>query len=237
MKEELIIELVAEDFRRGQILQDFGIDIFSGAKQTLQDYCLKEGLSLVRIVSNLEDLSTVTSSNRLPFDSWPLDFLCFYIVEKHHKYVYRCMTLLLALMDNLAKEGESPAMNKIYEVFKRMARDMALHMKKEESILFPFIEQMVEAEKENVKIERPFFGTVNNPTEIMEIEHEYSWEDISLIRTLTGNYNISESSEPLIVEIFNGLEEFERDLLVHLDLENNILFPKAILLEKQLGLS
>jgi regulator of cell morphogenesis and NO signaling len=32
---------------------------------------------------------------------------------------------------------------------------------------------------------------------------------------------------------FKMLEEFESDLFIHIHLENNILFPKALKLEKQ----
>lgn len=237
MKEERISELVAQDFRKANILQELGINIFSGAKQTLEEYCSKEQFDLTQIVSKLEDRQSLENASRLPFDSWPLDFLCCYIVNKHHKYVYGSLPLLSALMEKLVNKTEDHPVNKVSEVFKRMARDMVLHMMKEEKILFPFIEQMVEASKESITIARPFFGTVNNPTEIMQIEHEHSWEDISLIRSLTENYNIRGNAEPSVAILYKGLEEFETDLLVHLDLENKILFPKAILLEKRIGLS
>lgn len=151
--------------------------------------------------------------------------------------MYESLPLLLALMEKLINEGDNPIVNKISEVFKRMARDMMLHMMKEEKILFPFIEQMVEASKESIIVPTPFFGTVNNPTQIMAVEHEHSWEDISLIRTLTDNYNINGNTDPSLAILYKGLEDFEKDLIIHLDLENNILFPKAILLEKRLGIS
>ncbi len=237
MKAETIAELIAQDFRRANILQELGINVFSGAKQTLEEYCSKEQFDLTLILSKLEDQQSLENASRLPFDSWPLDFLCCYIVHKHHNYVYKSLHLLSALIEKLVNKNENNPVNKLSEVFKRMARDIELHMMKEEKILFPFIEQMVEASKESIKIARPFFGTINNPTQIMEIEHEHSWEDISLIRSLTDNYNIKGNAEPSVAILCKGLEEFEADLLIHLDLENNILFPKAILLEKRLGVS
>lgn len=237
LEKERIAELVAQDFKRANILQEYGIDIFNGAKQTLEEYCNKERLDLGQIVSKLENIHSLRVASILPFDSWPLDFLSSYIVNRHHRYVYESLPLLLGLGEKLVNETDDFAVNKVSQVFKRMAKEMMLHMMKEENILFPFIEQMVEASKENITIRRPFFGTVNNPTEIMQIEHEHSWDDISLIRSLTDNFNIRGNAEPSVAILYKGLEEFEMDLLVHIDLENKILFPKAIILEKLIGLS
>lgn len=237
MKQEIIAHLIASDYRKANILEEYGVDIFSGAELTLEEFCHKARLDLCQVSSKLKHRQALERASHVPFDSWPLDFLCSYIVNRHHKYAYENLSILLGLIEKLEIDSCVSSVEKLSNVFKRMARDMKLHMMKEENILFPFIEQMVEASRERIQIARPFFGTVNNPTQIMEIEHEHSWEDISLIRTLTDNYNSSEDAEPSWILLCKGLEQFERDLLIHLDLENNILFPKAILLEKQLGVS
>lgn len=236
VKEKTITHLVAREYRVANILQECGIDIFSGAKMTLKEYCCKAQVDLSQVVSRLGDEQALKRASYAPFDSWPLDFLCCYIVKRHHEYAYENITILCGLIEKLDNVSDY-TIGKVCDVFKRMARDMKLHMMKEENILFPFIEQMVEASRERIQIARPFFGTVNNPTQIMEIEHEHSWEDISLIRTLTDNYNIKGNADPKMAILCRGLEQFEMDLVIHLDLENNILFPKAILLEKQLGVS
>lgn len=237
MKKEIISQLIARDYRQAQILQEHGIDIFSGSRLTLEEYCRKTEIDLGQVISKLEYRQTSEPNFQAPFDSWPIDFLCGYIVNRHHKYVYDSLPVLSGLIEEVRNKNSDYSIDKVSDVFRRMARDMKVHMMKEEKVLFPFIEQMVEASRENIRISRAFFGTVNNPTQILEIEHEHSWEDISLIRTLTNNYNIKGNVDPSLAILYKGLEEFEQDLLVHLDLENNILFPKAILLEKQLGVS
>lgn len=237
MKKDRIAQVVAKDFRRGNVLGELGIDIFSGAKHTLEEYCGISRLDLHGILTQLKDPKRLEDASYLPFDSWPLDFLSNYIVNRHHRYVNESLPVLLALTEKLSYKTDNHAFMKVSNVFKLMAKEIMIHMMKEETILFPFIEQMVEASKENITIARPFFGTVNNPAHIMQIEHEHSWDDISLIRSLTDNFNILGNAEPLVASFYKGLEEFEADLMVHIDLENKILFPKAILLEKRIGLS
>lgn len=104
-------------------------------------------------------------------------------------------------------------------------------MKKEELILFPFIKQLVKADKEGVKANLPHFGTVNNPIAMMEDEHENAGNIFKEICKLTNNYTPPERACNTFKALYAKLEEFEQDLHQHIHLENNILFPKAIALE------
>lgn len=177
--------------------------------------------------------------NSLNFQTWRLDKLCHYIVSKHHSFTYQQMSFISALAEKIvADESHNyPYIRKLSEVFNRMAIDTKIHMRKEERILFPFIEQLVEAAEENVKVSRPFFGTVNNPTQIMTVEHEEAAEDMATIRKITNNFRIPSNASKSLVTLYERLKQFEADLKTHVYLENHILFPKAILLEKKIGIS
>jgi regulator of cell morphogenesis and NO signaling len=67
----------------------------------------------------------------------------------------------------------------------------------------------------------------------MEHEHEEVGRNLEKIRTLTNNYALPEDACASYKLFFKMLEEFESDLFIHIHLENNILFPKALKLEKQ----
>lgn len=181
----------------------------------------------------------IVGPNTLNFETWKLDRLCQYIVSKHHSFTYQQMSFISALTEKIVAEESHiyPFIYKLSQVFDRMAIDTKKHMRKEERILFPFIEQLVEAAEENVKISRPFFGTVNNPTQVMTIEHEEAAEDMATIRKITDNYRIPSNASSSLIALYEKLEQFEADLKIHVYLENDILFPKAILLEKEIGLS
>lgn len=183
--------------------------------------------------------SRIVGHKSLNFETWKLDRLCQYIVSKHHSFTYQQMSFISALAEKIVTdEGDVyPYIHKLSQIFDRMAIDTKKHMRKEERILFPFIEQLVEAAEENVKINRPFFGTVNNPTQVMTIEHEEAAEDMATIRKITDNYRIPANASPSLITLYEKLTQFEADLKTHVYLENHILFPKAILLEKEIGLS
>jgi len=119
----------------------------------------------------------------------------------------------------------------INALFKRSAGDLAQHMKKEELILFPFIQKMVKAQKENQLIQEPNFGTVENPIAMMKDEHTIEGERFDKIATLTDGFTPPEDACSTYKVTYQMLKEFEQDLYKHIHLENNILFPKAIQLQ------
>ena len=108
-------------------------------------------------------------------------------------------------------------------------------MKKEELILFPFIKRMVEAERKGEKLETPRFGTVENPVDSMKHEHTVEGERFEKMAKLTNSYQFPADACGTYQVTYKMLEDFENNLHKHIHLENNILFPKAIALEKTLN--
>jgi len=93
---------------------------------------------------------------------------------------------------------------------------------------------MVEAKNNKETIQQSSFGSVKGPINMMEIEHESAGKNMSEIRTLSNDFTLPEDACASYSLLFRLLEEFEEDLHTHVHLENNILFPKALDLEKEL---
>ena len=66
-------------------------------------------------------------------------------------------------------------------------------------------------------------------------EHETVGNLLHKIDELTHHYSPPADACNTFRVLLAKLNEFENDLHMHVHLENNILFPKAIQLEKQLG--
>ena len=69
---------------------------------------------------------------------------------------------------------------------------------------------------------------------MMEDEHENAGNVFKQISELSLGYTPPEWACNTFKAMYAKLEEFESDLHVHIHLENNILFPKAIVLEAAL---
>jgi regulator of cell morphogenesis and NO signaling len=101
------------------------------------------------------------------------------------------------------------------------------NMAKEEDVLFPYIEKLAESARLGGPIPAAPFGTVGRPIAAMEHDHDEAGRAMELIRELSRNYSLPAGACHTYTACFQELEEFERDLHVHVHLENNVLFPKA----------
>jgi regulator of cell morphogenesis and NO signaling len=66
---------------------------------------------------------------------------------------------------------------------------------------------------------------------MMEAEHESAGQALTGIRQITRDFEVPEYACVTYRALMSGLDELERDLHMHIHLENNILFPRAERLE------
>jgi regulator of cell morphogenesis and NO signaling len=64
----------------------------------------------------------------------------------------------------------------------------------------------------------------------MIAEHDGAGESLAAIRSLSLGFKPPADACLSFRGLYQGLEEFERDLHRHIHLENNILFPRALAL-------
>ena len=107
-----------------------------------------------------------------------------------------------------------------------------MHMMKEEQVLFPYINRMEEAVLEKRPIMPPMFGTVQNPVQMMMHEHDSAGQALHEMRELSAGYAPPEGACVSFQTLYRALDEFERDLHQHIHLENNILFPRSVEMER-----
>src|SRR5690606_16892603 len=128
-----------------------------------------------------------------------------------------------------------PELFDIAREFDECSEAMAVHMKKEELILFPFIRRMEKAKAEGTPLPPAQFGSVNNPVEMMKDDHDAEGERFRRIEQLSNGYQNPPDGCATYSTAMNMLREFEQDLHLHIHLENNILFPRAIEFESKMG--
>ena len=237
MEENQIIgELVAKDYRTASVFKKYSIDFCCQGNRTIEEACEKKNIDTKKVLEDLVAMMEAKSESTTDYQSWPLDLLADYIEKKHHRYVQEKTLEIQPYLDKICKvHGERhPELLKIKEEFNASAGELAAHMKKEELILFPFIRKMTKAKLENAKVDAAHFGTVKNPIQMMMSEHTVEGNRFMKIEELTNNYTPPQDACNTYRVSFALLKEFEQDLHLHIHLENNILFPKAIEIEKEL---
>lgn len=233
-KTDFIGNIVAEDFRTAAIFKRHGIDFCCKGGRTIEEACHNKKLDPERIYEELDALPGNEEAS-IDFSSWPPDLLADYIEKTHHRYVEEKIPVLQTFLDKLCKvHGERhPELFEINTLFNESAQDLAAHMKKEEFILFPFIRNMMNAKLSGTALPHPPFGTVENPVNMMQHEHTVEGERFRKIAEITDEYLPPADACNTYKVAFAMLQDFENDLHKHIHLENNILFPQAIQLEKE----
>lgn len=237
MKENQIIgELVARDYRTASVFKKYSIDFCCQGNRTIEEACEKKNIDTKKVLEDLVAIMEAKSESTTDYQSWPLDLLADYIEKKHHRYVQEKTLEIQPYLDKICKvHGERhPELLEIKEEFNASAGELAAHMKKEELILFPFIRKMTKAKLENTKVDAAHFGTVKNPIQMMMNEHTVEGNRFRKIEELSNNYTPPLDACNTYRVSFALLKEFEQDLHLHIHLENNILFPRAIEIEKEL---
>lgn len=234
--EKMVGELVAEDYRTAEVFANYGIDFCCKGNRSIGDVCETSNIETDKLLDMLNEVVKKQDAQSIDYKTWPMDLLADYIEKKHHRYVEEKIPVIRQYLAKICQVhgNHHPELFEVEKHFNDSAGELAKHMKKEELILFPFIRKMVKAQMSGEQLEQPNFGTVENPVEMMKHEHETEGERFARISEITNRYTPPADACNTYMVTFALLKEFEEDLHLHIHLENNILFPRAIELEKEL---
>lgn len=234
--EETLGQIVARDLRKAQVFKKHGIDFCCGGRKTVKQACTEKGLDITKIEQELQQADQLPASRPLPYGDWSIDFLADYITNTHHSYVRKNLPDIRAYASKVKRVhgNRHPELLKVHQLVEEIFTELSTHLVKEETILFPYIKQLVAANNFTSALQPPHFGTVLNPIQVMEDEHELVGKNLAEIRELTHDYQLPEDACASYSLLYRMLAEFEEDIHLHVHLENNILFPKAQEMEKEL---
>ncbi len=233
----LIRDIVADDFRTAAVFQLHGLDFCCGGGRSIAEASHAKGIDPDLILGELAALPEISNDDAPMFNTWDLDLLVDYIVDNHHRFVRRLTPTLRAYTEKVARVHgpKHPETVRIAELFNGIAADLTMHMQKEENILFPYIKALAEASRTGSPRPVSFFGSIENPIRMMEAEHADAGNEMEQIRMLSNEFTPPAEACTTFRVSYQELYAFERDLHLHVHLENNILFPKAVELERKLG--
>ncbi len=226
-------EIVRNNFSTARVFEAHNIDFCCGGNISLNDAAEKEGINIGKLVVELNTALQKEDKDSAIIESLSLAGLCNHIVKIHHTYINEAIPFLQQKLQKLSDvHGENhPEIFEVKASFMEAAARLATHMKEEESVLFPHIRQL-----EKYRIEggaRPVnLGMAVSAIKQMEAEHQVEGERFLKLSEITKEYEVPPDGCSTFEVTYKTLEEFEKDLHRHIHLENNVLFPKAVKLEK-----
>lgn len=232
----LVGDVVKQNLKAAPIFHENNIDYCCGGRKSISAACDEARVEPEQLIAQLKELTGPVDPDTAYINNLGLDELADYIVRRHHSYVKENIPFLKASLEKICSVhgNHHPELFEIATLFNESAGELTMHMQKEEIMLFPYIRKMANAKRDGSPINGAVFGSVSNPIEMMMSEHDNEGRRFETIADLSKNYEIPEDACNTYRATLNQLKEFEDDLHRHIHLENNILFPKAIELEKEL---
>lgn len=200
-----------------KVFQRYGIDFCCGGGKSLADACVARGVDAAKVIAEIEAEEALAATPLRRWDQAPLDELIDHLLVRYHATLKEDLVRLYAMAERVfhVHGHKDDNLEVLFDVVQALREDLEPHLMKEEEVLFPWIRQGSGA-------------TATAPIAMMRHEHDEVAVLLTRTRELTNDYLIPDGACATWRALWKGLEAFDRDLVEHIALENNVLFPRAL---------
>lgn len=216
MKSTTLAELATTHPSASRVFHRYGLDFCCGGRRPLADVCLERGLDEVAILDAIErEAAADVPSPR--WDTAPVPELVAFIVSRYHNRLREELPQLVGIAAKVeTKHAEKASCPRgLAQHLVEVHENVLAHLAKEEKVLFPLILDGM--------------GRMTaGPIRVMEQEHDDHREGLLRTRELTGDLTPPEEACTSWRALYLRLDALEGDLMEHIHLENNVLFPRVL---------
>ncbi|WP_312777171.1 iron-sulfur cluster repair protein YtfE [Pseudescherichia sp.] len=214
-RDQSLGELALSIPRASALFRQYDMDYCCGGKQTLARAAQRKALNVEEIEVALTKLA------EQPVDKeWrvaPLAEIIDHIIVRYHdRHREQLPELILQATKVERVHADKPNVPRgLAKYLTMLHEELTNHMMKEERILFPMIKQGQGSH-------------AAGPVSVMESEHDEAGELLEVIKHTTHNVTPPPEACTTWKAMYNGINELIDDLMEHISLENNVLFPRAL---------
>ncbi|MEW6071520.1 MAG: iron-sulfur cluster repair protein YtfE [Planctomycetota bacterium] len=199
-----------------RVFHRHGLDFCCHGRIPLREACARRELAVEALVAEIEAEAQPGEAS-VRWDEKPLPELINHILSRYHERHREELPRLLAMARKVeavhADKASSP--RGLAALLEEAHGAMESHMQKEEFVLFPLI--------------RSGRGALAAfPVRAMEAEHEDHGRNLALLRERCRGYVAPPEACETWRALYLGLHELEQELMEHIHLEKNVLFPRAL---------
>ena len=175
--------------------------------------------------------------NARDFDTFPVEIIVDYIERTHIFYFQKKLPEIEQSILLLSGHYESPhpILAALQNFFHRYVKDLSEHIHAEEQLLLPYIKALREAEKTPAQFSRFLIARRDYSVNQFLSDHHDTEDELKDIRQTIRLYDPPRTNESLYRILLSQLQAFEQDLSVHANIEEEVLIPKALKMEKELN--
>ncbi len=222
------------------LFEKYELDYFQNGQRTLEEVCGEKGLSYDDL-DNEMSLLRKEANDIYPMALIDMDIerLIDFLNGQYHADEQQVLAgihfQIRQLLDRVPSVISHTLLNELERKFFQLSEKLIQHCWKEDRILFPYMRKLASL-RNNRQVSRnnAEVSLIRNPVSILEDEHREALQLLSEIRKITRGFEAGPDSPEEYKKLMESFKEFEKDLHMHLHIENNILFPKITELQETL---
>jgi len=198
------------------VFQHHGLDFCCHGRRSLAEACTEKGLDPRSVADEIESAEPVRSVIT-DWTSRPLTELVDFIERRYHAALRADLPVLIELARKVERvHADKPACPRgLTSHLEAMAEAIDDHLAKEEQVLFPI-----------VRAGRGRMAAC--PVQVLEHEHEDHGRSLERLKELTGGFRVPAEACASWTALYTGLARLADELVEHIHLENNVVFPRAL---------
>ncbi len=192
------------------VFRKLKLDFCCGGQQSLAQACADKQLDLDSVLGEIRALQAQEARPEAPAPTELID----HILRRYHEVHRQQLPELIRMARRVeAVHREHPQVPRgLTDHLETMAQELLEHMAKEEQILFPMLRQ-------------GGHPMVVHPIGMMRHEHVGHGAQLERLAELTGQHQPPAGACNTWQALFAGTARLAEDLVEHIHLENNLLFP------------
>lgn len=192
------------------------LDFCCGGRRKLADACRAAGLDPAAVIAEIDGEKAAESPER--WDSKPLPELIDFIVTRYHEPLWKDLPALIdaAMRVERVHANKASCPHGLALHLEQLDAELRQHLAKEEQVLFPAIRAGSRG------------AQVHMPIRVMMQEHDDHGANLQRLRELATDFSPPPEACATWRALYAGLERLESELMEHIHLENNVLFPRAL---------
>ncbi len=233
MKNKSIEILVNENFVYAKVLEYFGVAYYKSKNKTLKQICESHNINASQLLGMIDRIQDRRTAELLEFKKYPSRLIIEYLKHSHKLFIKDRLPFILRQINALKTPLEQGLITDLKVILPIFVDDFIHHIYDEEDRLFTYISDL-----------ECFVIGKATPFKILEQINSFSIQEFALhhrdsdsemkgIWRITNEYCTEEIEDIQLKVILKELQAFDEELTKHAHIENNILFPKALNLEKQ----
>lgn len=194
------------------VFRRYRLDFCCGGNVALKDSAERRGADLAAIERELAVLAQAAGVSTAPEET---PALIQHILTRYHDVHRRELPELITLARKVeAVHADHPqAPHGLADTLQQMIGELEVHMKKEELILFP-------------AMLRAAGGAFDHPISQMRLDHDNHGAHIRRLESITNGFTLPDGACRSWQALYAGAAKLVDDLMEHIHLENNVLFPR-----------